>query len=106
MRRRQKSTKLTKKLKRAQIKLKQKQDRDVSFQEDIDDAIDTTEKEEDWIEYMKRSTKEAEDYMKKMKFPCWTEIHRRLKWRKKKDGPETFSIGILDLTTKSRQEDW
>ena len=57
------------------------QDSDVSFQEDIDEAIPTTEKEEDWIEYIKRSTKEAEDYMKKMKLPCWIEIHRRLKWR-------------------------
>ena len=33
------------------------QDRDVSFQEEIDVAIDSTEKEEDWIEYIKRSTK-------------------------------------------------
>ena len=52
----------------------------MSFQEDIDEAIDT-EKEEDWIEYIKRSTKEAEEYMKKMKIPCWIETHRRLKWR-------------------------
>ena len=57
------------------------QDSDVSFQEDIDEAIDTTEKEEDWIEYIKRSTKKAEEYMKKMKIHCWVETHRRLKWR-------------------------
>ena len=57
------------------------QDSDVSFQEDIDEAIDTTEQEEDWIEYIKRSTKEAEEYMKKMKIPCWIETHKRLKWR-------------------------
>ena len=50
----------------------------MSFQEDIDEAIDTTEKEEDWIEYIKRSTKEAEEYMKKMKMLCWIETHRRL----------------------------
>ena len=37
------------------------QDSDVSFQEEIDDAIDSTE----WIEYIKRSTKEAEEHMKK-----------------------------------------
>ena len=30
--------------------------------------FDTTEKEEDWIEYIKRSTKEAEEHMKKMKY--------------------------------------
>ena len=53
----------------------------MSFQEDEDEAIDTTEKEEDWIEYIKRLTKEAEEHMKKMKIPCWNETHRRLKWR-------------------------
>ena len=55
------------------------QDSDVSSQEDIDEAFDTTEKEEDWIEYIKRSTKEAEEYMKKKKIPCRIETHRRLK---------------------------
>ena len=56
------------------------QDSDVSFQEDIEEAIDFSEKEEEWIQYIKRSTKEAEEYMK-MKIPCWIETHRRLKWR-------------------------
>ena len=41
------------------------QDRDVSFQEDDEEEIDSTEKEEDWIGYIKRSTKEAEELMKK-----------------------------------------
>ena len=53
----------------------------MSFQEDTEEAINTTEKEEDWIEYIKRSTKEAEEYMKKKKLPCWIVIHKRLKWR-------------------------
>ena len=57
------------------------QDSNVSFQEEIDEAIDSTEKEEYWIEYIKRSTKEAEEHMKKQKIPCWIETHRRLKWR-------------------------
>ena len=39
------------------------QDCDVSFQEESGEAIDSTEKEEDWIEYIKRSTKEAEEHM-------------------------------------------
>ena len=39
------------------------------------------EKEEEWVEINKRSTKEAEDHMKKMKIPRWIETHRRLKWR-------------------------
>ena len=37
----------------------------MSFLDEIDEAIDATEKEEDWIEYIKRSTKEAEEHMKK-----------------------------------------
>ena len=86
------------------------QDSDVSFQE----AIDSTEKEEDWIEYIKRSTKEAEEHMKNIKIPCWIETHRRLKWRMasriaslpKERWTNKFSIGILELTTKSRQEEW
>ena len=57
------------------------QDSDVSFQEDKDEAIDTTEKEEDWIEYIKRNTKEVEEHMKPMKILWWIETHRRLKWK-------------------------
>ena len=80
------------------------QDSDVSFQEEIDEEVDATENEEDWIEYIKRSTKEAEEHMEKQKIPCWIEIHRRMKWRMarrvvslpEKDGPEGFSTGILD----------
>ena len=43
--------------------------------------FDESGKEEEWIEFIKRSTKEAEKHMKKMKIPCWIETHRRLKWR-------------------------
>ena len=43
------------------------QDSDVSFQEDADEEIDATENEEDWIAYIKRSTKEAEEHMEKPK---------------------------------------
>ena len=57
------------------------QDSDVSFQEDAEEEIDSTENEEDWIEYIKRSTKEAEEHLQKQKIPCWIETHRRLKWR-------------------------
>ena len=39
----------------------QDQDSEVSFQEEIDEAIDSTEKDEDWIEYIKRSTKDAKN---------------------------------------------
>ena len=58
------------------------QDSDVSFLEDIDEEIDKMEiEEEDWIKYIKRSTREAEEQMKKANIPCWIETHRRLKWR-------------------------
>ena len=57
------------------------QDSDVSFQEDINEAMDTTEKEEECTEYIERSTKEAKKYIKKMQIPSWIETHRRLKWR-------------------------
>ena len=57
------------------------QDSDVSFQEEADEEIDATENEEDWIEYIKRSTKEAEEHVEKQKNPYWIETHRRLKWR-------------------------
>ena len=57
------------------------QDSDVSFQEDAEEEIDSTENEEYWIEYIKRSTKEAEEHMEKQKIPCWIETHRRLNWR-------------------------
>ena len=90
------------------------QDSDVSFQEDIEEAIDTTEKEEDWIGYTKISTQEAEDYMEKMKILCWIETHRRRTWRMasriaslpEERWTKKILIGFLDLTTKTRQEDW
>ena len=60
---------------------KKDQDSDVSFQEDEDEEIDATENEEDWINYIKRSTKEADEHMEKHNVKCWIEVHRRLKWR-------------------------
>ena len=89
------------------------QDSDVSFQEDTAEEIDATEDEEDWIEYIKRSTNEGEEHLQKHKIPCWIETHRRLKWRMarrivslpEKGGPEEFSTGIPDLTTASEPGD-
>ena len=57
------------------------QDSDVSFQEEADEEIDATDKEEEWIDFIKRSTEEAEEHMKKHKIPCWIEVHKRTKWR-------------------------
>ena len=60
---------------------KKDQDSDVSFQEDADEEIDATENEGDWIDYIKRSTNEAEEHMEKHNVGCWIEVHRRMKWR-------------------------
>ena len=53
----------------------------MSFQEDADEEIDATENEEDWIDYIRRSTNEAEEHMGKHNVGCWIEVHRRMKWR-------------------------
>ena len=48
---------------------------------DTDEEIDTAEiEEEDWIEYMKRSTDEVMERMKTAKIQCWITAHRRIKW--------------------------
>ena len=49
---------------------------------DTDEEIDTAEiEEEDWIEYIKRSTDEAMQRMETAKIHCWMKAHRRMKWR-------------------------
>ena len=58
------------------------QDSDISFMNDNDEEIDTEViEEEDWIEYMKRSTDVAIEQMKTTKIQCWIKTHRRKKWR-------------------------
>ena len=64
------------------------------------------------IEYIRRSTKEAEEHMKEMKILCRIETHRRLKWGMARrivslpeSGPKKFATDNLDLTTKSKLED-
>ena len=82
------------------------QDSDVSFQEEADEEIDATDKEEEWIAFIKRSTEEAEQHMKKHKLPCWIEVHKRTKWRMARriitlpsqDGTKEYLNGNLDLT--------
>ena len=50
------------------------QDSDVSFHEDKDEKIGKKEiEEEGWVEYIKRSTKEAGDQMNRTRIPCWIE---------------------------------
>ena len=57
-------------------------DSEVSFEDDADDEIDTTLiEEEDWIEYIKRSTDEAMEKMESAKIRCWKETHKIMKWK-------------------------
>ena len=52
------------------------------FMKDTDEEIDRADiEEEDWIEYMKRSTEKAMERMKTAKIQCWIKTHRRMKWR-------------------------
>ena len=47
------------------------QDSDVSFLDDNEEEIDRMEiEEEDWVENVKRSTREAEEQMKTAEIPC------------------------------------
>ena len=58
------------------------QDSDVSFENDTDEEINTTEiDEEDWIEYVKRSTDDAIEKMDNAKIRCWNKTHKQMIWR-------------------------
>ena len=57
-------------------------DSEVSFEDGADEEIDTTAiEEEDWIEYIKRSTVDALDKMERAKIRCWNRTHRKMKWK-------------------------
>ena len=57
-------------------------DSEVSFEDDADEEIDTTSiEEEDWIDYIKRSTEEAMEKVESAKIRCWTKIHKKMKWK-------------------------
>ena len=53
-------------------------DSEVSFEDDADEEIDTTViEEEDWIEYMKRSTEGAMEKMAHAEIRCWNRTHKK-----------------------------
>ena len=53
-------------------------DSEVSFEDDADEEIDTTLiEEEDWIEYIKRSTEDAMEKMERAKIRCWDRTHKK-----------------------------
>ena len=56
------------------------QDSDVSFEIDNDEEIDAAEiEEEEWVEYIKRSTIEAMGKMENEMIRCWKMTHRKMK---------------------------
>ena len=58
------------------------QDSSVSFESDTDDSTSGAEtEEEDWIDKIKRSTRESEEKMRTFNISCWIETERKLKWR-------------------------
>ena len=53
-------------------------DSEVTFDEDSDKEMDTIEiEEEDWIDYIKRSTADALDKMERAKIRCWNRTHKK-----------------------------
>ena len=53
-------------------------DSEVSFEDDAIEEIDTTViEEEDWIEYIKRSTEDAMEKMERAKIRCWNRTHKK-----------------------------
>ena len=53
----------------------------MTFDEDSDKEMDTIEvEEEDWIEYIKRSTADALDKMERAKTRCWNRT-QKMKWK-------------------------
>ena len=73
--------KRTKKTMKVRPTKKQRKAPSKALKEEFDEEIDATENEENWIDYIKRSTKEAEEHLKKHKIKCWIEVHRKQKWR-------------------------
>ena len=77
---------------------------DVSFEEDADEEIDTTSIEEEWIEYIKRSTEEAIEKMESAKIRWWNKTHKKWNgnWHSKTplhqatDGWERLLTGTLN----------
>ena len=56
------------------------QDSDVSFENDTEEEIDTTEiEEEDWVDYIKRSKNDVIEKMGNTKIRCWNKTHKQMK---------------------------
>ena len=54
------------------------QDSDTSFESDNDEEIDAAEiEEEDWVDYIKKSTNEAMEKMGNEKIRCWNKTQKK-----------------------------
>ena len=50
----------------------------MSFESDTEEEIDPIEiEEEDWIEYITRSTNDAMEKMENVKIRCWNKTHKK-----------------------------
>ena len=57
-------------------------DSEVTFEEDPDEEMDTIAiEEDDWIDYIKRSTVDALDKMERAKIRCWNRTRKKMKWK-------------------------
>ena len=57
-------------------------DSGATFDEDSEKDIDTAEiEEEDWFDYIRRSTADAIDRMDHAKIRCWNKTHKKMKWK-------------------------
>ena len=82
------------------------QDSDVSFQEEADEEIDATDKEEEWIDFIKRSTEEAEQHMKNTNYLTGLRYtkgqnggwHEESSLYPSQDGTKEYLNGNQDLT--------
>ena len=53
-------------------------DSEVTFEDDPDEEMDaTTIEEEEWIDYIKRSTVDALEKMEQAKIRCWNRTHKK-----------------------------
>ena len=57
------------------------QDSSPSFESDSEGDSHQETEEEDWIESIKRSAREAEEQMQKFNIGNWIKTQRRVKWR-------------------------
>ena len=85
---------------------------------DSDEDIDTAEIEEDLIEYMKTSTRLAEEKMRTINIPCWIVAHKKMRngdWQwgsllnQRQDGPKKqqneLQASALDAKQAEQWED-